>query len=99
MQTASPRVDLDYALGKCCAEAGEALQLRCKERCHGKPYEPAEMRSELGDLLWNLTLAARELGTTLDAIAEENIAKLRKRHGDTYNPAHYNPEVHGGHAL
>jgi NTP pyrophosphatase (non-canonical NTP hydrolase) len=89
MQTASVFVDLDYALGKLCVESGEALQLQWKWLYHGKPYEYAAMHEELGDVLWNLALAARESGTTLDAIAAANIAKLRKRHGDGYNAAYY----------
>ncbi len=89
MKTAGPRVDLDYALGKLCAESGEALQLQWKSIYHGKDYTRDTMTDELGDVLWNLALAARELGTTLDAIAWQNVDKLRKRHGDSYNAAHY----------
>lgn len=93
MQTASPNVDLDYALGKLCAESGEALQLRWKSCYHGKAYTKATMADELGDVLWNLQLAAHELGMTLDAIAAQNLAKLRARHGATYNAAHYTDGV------
>lgn len=93
MKTAGPRVDLDYALGKLCAESGEALQLQLKSIYHAKHYGRDAMMDELGDVLWNLALAARELGTTLDAIAMQNVAKLKARHGDTYNAAHYTGEV------
>lgn len=99
LQTANPRLDLWYALAKLTAEAGEALQLQCKEEYHGKVYSRELMQEELGDALWYLALAAQELGVSLDDIAAANIAKLRRRHGDSYNADHYNPEAHGGPAL
>jgi NTP pyrophosphatase (non-canonical NTP hydrolase) len=89
MQTANPALNLFYALAKLCSESGEALQLECKEYYHHKPYTREQMIEELGDVQWYLALAAQELGTTLDAIADANIAKLYARHGDSYNAAHY----------
>jgi len=89
MRTASPRLDLWYALAKLCSEAGEALQLQCKEDYHGKVYSRELMAEELGDLQWYLALAAQELGVSLDDIAAGNIAKLRSRHGATYNAEFY----------
>lgn len=93
MQTASPALDLYYALAKLTIEAGEALQLHCKEEYHHKMYTREQMIEELGDVTWYLALTAQELGTSLDAIAAANIAKLRARHGDTYNAAHYTGEA------
>jgi len=92
-QTASYRLDLMYALAKLTVEAGEALQLQCKQTYHDKPYDGADMIEELGDCMWYLALAAHKLGVTLDDIAAANIDKLRARHGDTYNAAHYTGEA------
>jgi len=89
LRTASDRVDVMYALAKLCVEAGEALQLQCKEDYHHKIYTREQMTEELGDCMWYLALAAQLLGASLDDIAAANIAKLRARHGDTYNAAHY----------
>lgn len=89
LRTANPRLDLWYALAKMQIEAGEALQLHCKEEYHGKVYSREMMVEEIGDVLWHVALAAQELGVTMDAIAAANVAKLRARHGDSYNAAHY----------
>lgn len=92
LQTANPSLDLMYALAKLCSESGEALQLECKSLYHGKDYDVADAIEELGDCMWYLALAAQELDVSLDDIAAANIAKLRARHGDTYNAAHYTGE-------
>jgi NTP pyrophosphatase (non-canonical NTP hydrolase) len=93
LQTASPDLDLYYALAKLTVEAAEALQLHCKEEYHHKLYTREQMAEELGDALWYLALAARERGMSLDDIAAANIAKLCARHGGAYNAAHYTGEA------
>lgn len=93
MQTANPDLDVYYALAKLTVEAAEALQLHCKEEYHHKMYERPTMVEELGDVLWNLALAAQLLGMSLDTIAAANISKLRRRHGESYNAAHYQPPM------
>jgi NTP pyrophosphatase (non-canonical NTP hydrolase) len=43
------------------------------------PNELQALEGELGDVLWYLAQVASELGLSLDAIAEHNIAKLQDR--------------------
>jgi len=38
-----------------------------------------EMAKELGDVMWYIAMTSKELGFTLDAIAQMNIAKLQSR--------------------
>lgn len=44
---------------------------------------------ELGDTLWYLATLADLMGWSLDDVAAANVIKLRARHGETYNGAHY----------
>ena len=84
LQTANPRLDLWYALAKLTAEAGEALQLQCKEEYHGKVYSRELMQEELGDALWYLAVMAYELGFRLEDVAADNIVKLKKRYPEGF---------------
>src|SRR5574340_239378 len=43
------------------------------------PNELRALEAELGDVLWYLAQVATELGLSLDAIADHNIAKLLDR--------------------
>ncbi len=91
LKTRQPNADLLYVLGKIPVEGGEAFQHLLKATYHGKPLDTDAIIDELGDVLWYLTNAASMLGVSLEAVAKLNIDKLRQRHGETYNPAHYAP--------
>ena len=71
-------------------EAGEVAGKVAKHlRKHGEPghydmrHPNSELRDalikELGDVLWQLSACANELGSTLDYIATQNLAKLTAR--------------------
>jgi len=68
-------------------EAGEAVDKikklwRNKDIKYGRDYsdtEKAELVKELGDVLWYLSAIALELETSLQEVAEVNIAKLLDR--------------------
>lgn len=51
---------------------------------HDKPLDRERLQKELGDVLWYLAVAARELGYDLEDVARVNIAKLRQRHGESF---------------
>jgi len=44
------------------------------------------MIDELGDILWGVAFAAEVLGVSLSTVAEANIAKLKKRYPDGFDP-------------
>ncbi len=70
---------LNWAMGL-AEESGEVIQLIRKEMYNFKPIDQAQIKSELGDVLWNLTALADYYNLTLEEIAAENINKLTHRH-------------------
>lgn len=93
LKTLHPDADPVYLFSKLMIEAAEAAQHIIKGRYHGKPVDYAKVKDELGDSLWYLNAACDVIGTTLGEIAEDNIAKLRERHGTQYNPTFYRTEA------
>jgi len=91
IKTKQPNADLFYILGKIPVEGGEAFQHLLKAHYHGKTLDTAAIIDELGDVLWYVANAASMLDVPLEVLAQQNIDKLRRRHGETYNPAHYGP--------
>ncbi len=89
MKTKQGTADLLYSATKLHCEAGELAQPVIKHVYHGKELDVAALLDEAGDLLWYLASIADDLGGTLDNIAECNLAKLRKRHGETYSAEFY----------
>jgi len=74
---------LEYHAGCLMEEAGEFYGLAKKVVYHRHPRDEAtltKMREELGDALWFLDRCAQRIGTTLEVIAAENDAKLRRRY-------------------
>ena len=74
----------NYLLPALAEEVGELQWIYAKNfRKHGTfrlDYEQSrQVLSELGDILWNVTLIARAEGLTLDLVAERNIEKLQQR--------------------
>lgn len=65
-------------------EIGELTDEIKKNYFHAKPINMDKIASELGDILWYLTIFAGEFNLSLEEIAVGNIAKLRARHGNTF---------------
>ena len=89
VKTRNDSADLVYLTGKLAIEGAEASQIALKAHYHHKPLDAGHLIEELGDALWYIANAADMLGVTLEELATLNIAKLRQRHGESYNPAHY----------
>lgn len=66
-------------------EAGEVVDLVKKSYAYGRPLDAMKVCEELGDLLHYMTRLADQLGLGMNVIREQNVAKLKKRFGDTYS--------------
>lgn len=89
IKTLHPDADVIYLSGKLLCEAAEVAEPLLKLRYHGRPTSDHEVRDELGDVLWYADALAAQLGMSLEVVAAANVAKLRARHGQRYNAAHY----------
>jgi NTP pyrophosphatase (non-canonical NTP hydrolase) len=74
----------NFALG-IAGEGGEIADYLKKVVFHGHPLDHAKLADELGDVLWYLAALASTTGLSLDAIAEGNIAKLRRRYPEGFS--------------
>ncbi len=74
----------NFALG-IAGEGGELADYLKKVVFHGHPLDHARLADELGDVLWYLAALASTTGLSLDAIAEGNVAKLRRRYPEGFS--------------
>jgi NTP pyrophosphatase (non-canonical NTP hydrolase) len=65
-------------------EAGEFMDALKKHTMYGRQIDTTNLKEELGDLMWYISLACDELGITLEEVMERNIAKLRKRYPEQF---------------
>lgn len=89
IRTVQPDADAVYLAGKLTCEAAEIFEPILKWFYHRKSFDQAEISEEIGDLLWYCAVLAYKFSISFDDIAQANIAKLRQRHGERYNAAHY----------
>ena len=69
-----------------CGESGEASEIIKKYVFHDHDLDRDKLRNELGDILWYLAAMATVLDVSLEDIASENIAKLKARYPDVWDP-------------
>jgi NTP pyrophosphatase (non-canonical NTP hydrolase) len=68
-------------------EAGECSEAIKKHLFHGHTLDRAALTKELGDVLWYVAMLADSCGLSFDAIAEQNVAKLRARYPEGFSAA------------
>ena len=67
-------------------EAGELAGAIKKHLSHGHELDKEHIREEIGDVLWYLAEIAAALDMTLEEVALANIAKLKRRYPDGFDP-------------
>lgn len=70
---------LTYPLLGLCGEVGEVCEKVKKHIRDGRELDKTDLTKELGDVLWYLSATARDLGISLQDVAETNISKLKSR--------------------
>lgn len=75
----------NHALFEMCGELGEIHSIFQKEY-QGHDIDIDNLKEEIGDLLWGIAELCTAFGMSLDCIAKENIAKLKKRYPDGFDP-------------
>ncbi len=66
-------------------EAGETAELIKKHLFHDTPLDRDAMVKELGDCLWYIAAFATVLDIEMTEIAEQNIAKLKRRYPEGFD--------------
>jgi NTP pyrophosphatase (non-canonical NTP hydrolase) len=67
------------------AESGEIATTIQKSLFYGKKIDTVNLAEELGDILWYTTSMAKQLGYSIQDIAEGNMLKLKKRYPNKYS--------------
>ena len=80
----SPRDRLEHASWELASEVGEICGLLQKTH-QGHQLNHVELRKEIGDVLWGIGELCDVFDWDMGAIAEENIAKLRRRYPDGFS--------------
>lgn len=66
-------------------EVGEINDMIKKWAFHGHGLSMEEAEKEIGDILWYVAMMCRSFGFDMQAIAEQNIAKLKKRYPEGFS--------------
>ena len=61
-------------------EAGEVVDIIKKVLYHAHALDTSALCTEMGDLLWYMTLLCETVGLTLDDVMQANVEKLRQRY-------------------
>jgi len=80
-RTDSQEISFNTLIAACMGlvgETGEVVDHVKKVMEQGHTLDTVKIEEELGDLMWYIAKAARNIGTTLEEIAEQNIAKLQR---------------------
>jgi len=83
-QTSIDKLTLS-ALGL-AGESGEVADSIKKVLYQGHHLDIMHIVEELGDVLWYLTLACNAVECTLEDVMNVNVAKLRERYPDGFDP-------------
>lgn len=75
---------LIHALFGLCSESGEVADAIKKHVIYNQPLDTLNLKEELSDILWYVSLAATYLGANMEDIMQHNIDKLKLRYPEKF---------------
>ena len=84
--TDTPSSKIENGILGMCGEAGECADILKKDLFQGHEFDREKLMDEVGDVLWYVGETAAGLGVTLEDIAMRNIAKLKRRYPEGFDP-------------
>lgn len=75
----TPQLRILHAAMGISGEAGELMDAVKKHILYNKPLDVENVKEELGDLLWYISLALDRIGSSFDEVMKINHDKLEKR--------------------
>ena len=74
-----------YPLLGLAGECGEVIDYMKKVMYHGHEFDKKKLSSELGDILWYISVLASTYDIDLNDVAKNNIEKLAIRYPDGFS--------------
>lgn len=84
LRNAASRKLLHACLGL-STETGEFVDSMKRSLFYGTPLDVDNVKEELGDLLWYISLALSSIGSSFEEVMEANVSKLRRRYKDGFS--------------
>ncbi len=78
-------IRIDHATDGIVTEAGELKDNIKKYKWYGADIDRANLKEELGDLLWYFALACNVLNCTLEELIDMNVEKLTIRYPEKFS--------------
>lgn len=79
-------IRFNHAIVGLCGEVGELASLLEKMVYYGRTVTEVAIKEEVGDCFWYLALLCNALGFDMGQLMEANVAKLRARYPEKYDP-------------
>ena len=79
------KLRLMHAVLGVSGESGELVDAVKKHIMYNKPLDVENVKEEIGDLCWYISLALDEIGSSFEEVMKMNIAKLSKRYPNGYS--------------
>lgn len=92
LQYGAQATQVDNAVRGLANDVGEIAEATKNWLEYGKPFDPVNLKEEVGDVLWRLAQLCDACGFTLEEAMQANIEKLKIRFPQKYSDEQADPE-------